>query len=234
MASLNKKQMYRFCADMLNDLYSSTVTPHMEKISQIKISQTSTKNTRIAFLQSQKPVSGRGNVGILEEGDGYSKLNIPAVPFGGKDSIPLNGIAQYECYPREQARLVEAAKNNKDAPKQPIVYYTNLEKQLYSILLSANLPYALYAQYFAGPNLEYRLDAAIPALKLGIEADSETYHSDPENIQRDRKRDSILASQGWTVLRFTDSEIEDHPQQVVNVISTVIKKLNNPNPNNVL
>ena len=106
--------------------------------------------------------------------------------------------------------------------------FTTLEQKLYRILLQAGLPFAWYAQYLAGPitqHFEYQLDAAIPALRLGLEADGEIYHSNPEKIAKDRKRDMLLATQGWTILRFTENELNEHPEEVLKVIMQTIRRL---------
>ena len=110
-----------------------------------------------------------------------------------------------------------------NAPK----LYTKLEKQLYSLLLSLNMNDPLYAQYSAGPTLDYQLDAAIPNLGIGVEADGEIWHNNFEKITKDKKRDSELANNGWIILRFTDREKNDHPQDVLNVIVKAIKQRKN-------
>jgi len=102
--------------------------------------------------------------------------------------------------------------------------FTSIEKMLYSLLLSLNMPYALYAQYSAGPTGDYQLDAAIPSLQIGLEADGGIWHSNPEKIARDKRRDSELAANGWVILRFTDKELKDHPQDCMNVILKAVRK----------
>jgi very-short-patch-repair endonuclease len=72
--------------------------------------------------------------------------------------------------------------------------------------------------------MDYQLDAAIPNLKIGIEADGEIWHNNPEKIAKDKRRDIELASNGWIILRFTDKELNDHPQDVLNVIMQAIRK----------
>ena len=86
------------------------------------------------------------------------------------------------------------------------------------------MPYPLYAQYSAGPTMDYQLDGAIPNLKIGIEADGEIWHNNPDKIAKDKRRDSELAANGWIIVRFTDKEINDHPQDCLNVLINVIKK----------
>ena len=59
---------------------------------------------------------------------------------------------------------------------------------------------------------------------LGIEADGEIWHNNFDKIAKDKKRDSELANNGWIILRFTDKELNDHPNDVLNVIMQGIRK----------
>ena len=102
--------------------------------------------------------------------------------------------------------------------------YTSLERHLYSLLLSMNMPFGIYAQYTAGPSMDYQLDAAIPELNIGIEADGEIWHNNPDKITKDKRRDAELAANGWTIIRFTDKELKEHTQDVINVINQAIRK----------
>jgi very-short-patch-repair endonuclease len=68
----------------------------------------------------------------------------------------------------------------------------------------------------------YPIDFALPHLKIALEADGEAFHSSPKQLTHDKERDMKLSSLGWTVLRFTDSEIED---QVERVMSTILKTI---------
>jgi very-short-patch-repair endonuclease len=67
---------------------------------------------------------------------------------------------------------------------------------------------------------EYSIDFAMPDIKLGIEVDGALFHSTDDQKASDRRRDSRLAQQGWTILRFTDKEVENKTHQV---IETIIK-----------
>jgi very-short-patch-repair endonuclease len=72
---------------------------------------------------------------------------------------------------------------------------------------------------------EYPLDFAIPQLKIAIEADGEMFHSNPKQLEKDKSRDAKLAQMGWTTLRFTETEIKDKIEQVMQtVIKTILKK----------
>ena len=52
-----------------------------------------------------------------------------------------------------------------------------------------------------------RVDVAFPAERLAIEVDGFAYHSDRTRFQRDRSRQNDLVRLGWTVLRFTWSDL---------------------------
>ena len=59
---------------------------------------------------------------------------------------------------------------------------------------------------------------------IGVEADGEIWHNNFEKITKDKKRDSELANNGWIILRFTDKELNDHPNDCLNVIMQAIRK----------
>ena len=61
----------------------------------------------------------------------------------------------------------------------------------------------------------YRLDFAIPKVKLGIEVDGLAYHSGQDAFQKDRERQRQLEMQGWRILRFTAREVQYTPEQCV-------------------
>ena len=177
------------------------------------------------FIKSLRPVTGRGYIGTIS--DTYEGLygNLRSPVLGGESSYPLNyealeDLSSHKYSENENVRLVVSKKIEKPQPK----LFTSLEKKLYAMLTSLNMPYALYAQYSAGPTMDYQLDAAIPSLKIGLEADGEIWHNNQEKISKDKRRDSELASHGWIIVRFTDKELNDHPQDCINVLIQAIKR----------
>lgn len=60
----------------------------------------------------------------------------------------------------------------------------------------------------------YVIDVAFPHLRLAIEVDGFDYHR-RDRFQRDRTKQNALIGAGWTVLRFTWSDIEDRPEYVI-------------------
>ncbi len=69
-----------------------------------------------------------------------------------------------------------------------------------------------------------RIDVAFPELRIAIEVDGFAYHSDRERFQRDRSRQNLLVSLGWTVMRFSWSDLHDRSDQVLSVIEAAIAK----------
>ena len=61
-------------------------------------------------------------------------------------------------------------------------------------------------------------------MNIGIEADGEIWHNNNDKIAKDKRRDSELAANGWIMIRFTDKEINDFPQDCLNVILNAIKQ----------
>jgi len=73
----------------------------------------------------------------------------------------------------------------------------------------------------------YSIDFAMPDIKLGIEVDGALFHSTEEQIHSDQQRDEKLAQLGWTILRFTDKEVENRTREIIEeIIRRIIQKEN--------
>ena len=62
--------------------------------------------------------------------------------------------------------------------------------------------------------------------KIDIECDGEAFHSSKKDIIKDRNRNNELTSYGWSVLRFSGSEINREPKECIRKIKRTIKNLN--------
>ncbi len=125
--------------------------------------------------------------------------------------------------PNNEGFIVEAAKNKKDKMRKRVLF-TRIEQMLYKGVLESDISLDFYAQYIIGNNIKFKVDGAFPRVKVAIEADGDTWHNNDEAMYKDKRRDSVLASMGWVVLRFTDKEIEQKLPDVINVIKSVINK----------
>jgi hypothetical protein len=65
-------------------------------------------------------------------------------------------------------------------------------------------------------------DIVFARARLVIEIDGWAFHSDQERFQRDRSRQNRLVAAGWTVLRFTWSDLKDRPEAFVAAIRTAL------------
>ena len=224
MASVeNPAESYRLASSVINEVYNEQ-TELYEARSNQRIASTKLKSqAHIDFLKTEFRVSGRGLLGplpempeemiaLVEPGPGFTKFTWP---------VNASAVNEYNNYVNEEKIVIA----KKQYPSQSIQLFTSWEQKLYNLLLAQNIPFAIYAQWQAGPNQKYQLDAAMPEIKLGIEADSRKFHSNPEDISRDQRRDMELATQGWTILRFTEEELENKQHEVVKVIFDVIKRL---------
>jgi len=62
------------------------------------------------------------------------------------------------------------------------------------------------------------LDFAFPDFKLAIEVDGVYWHSQKKNRKRDKVKDSILAREGWKVLRIPEQQVMQNPSGCVDYI----------------
>lgn len=77
----------------------------------------------------------------------------------------------------------------------------------------------LYPQHKVG---KYRLDFAIPDKRVAIELDGHEYHKTKYQRTHDAKRDRWLYGQGWTVLRFTGTELHADLDRCIDEICALV------------
>nr|WP_168172240.1 DUF559 domain-containing protein [Pseudonocardia sp. AL041005-10] len=93
-----------------------------------------------------------------------------------------------------------------------------LERRLLRLLREARLPGLVRAVPF-GP---WTIDLAFPAVQVAVEVDGWAWHSDPERFRTDRRKQNALVAAGWTVLRFTWSDVHDRPGETVGRIRRAV------------
>jgi len=101
-----------------------------------------------------------------------------------------------------------------------------LEEELWRALKAEEIP--AERQYFVGrsPNL-FALDFALfcKNQNLDVECDGDLYHADLARMKRDRKRNNILASLGWQILRFGRNDILHCCGETLNRIKMTVNEL---------
>jgi very-short-patch-repair endonuclease len=103
---------------------------------------------------------------------------------------------------------------------------TPAEGVLWQQLRANRLGYKFYRQHPIGG---YVADFCCPAVKLVIEVDG-GHHDEPEQRAQDRERDSILDSQGFTVLRVWNNEVQKNTDGVVQKILDTLKQFSRLSP----
>jgi len=121
---------------------------------------------------------------------------------------------------KERLLLFKQSAKKQDNTKK--TFFTRIEEQLYKGIAELQLEVPFFAQYLVGGNPKYRVDGSFPTIKVAVEADGETWHRSPDSQEKDRRRDTSLLQQGWMILRFTDKEIEEKADQVIEVIRKAI------------
>jgi len=93
-----------------------------------------------------------------------------------------------------------------------------LEPRFARLCLQNDLPSPVF-QHWIG---RHRVDFAYPDLMIAIEVDGYWAHGSLEAFQRDRERQNELVLAGWTVLRFTWTDLVKRPREVAQMVADAI------------
>jgi very-short-patch-repair endonuclease/predicted transcriptional regulator of viral defense system len=66
------------------------------------------------------------------------------------------------------------------------------------------------------------VDALWPEQRLVVELDGYAYHHTRRAFQRDRTKDALLATAGYTVVRFTHDDVVRRPERVANTLAELL------------
>ena len=96
---------------------------------------------------------------------------------------------------------------------------TVLERRLLRVLREGGLPDPVREHELPWRrDTPGRVDAAYPADKVLVEADSRRWHSRERDFEVDRRRDREAQLAGWSVYRFTWEDIRERPEEIVTTI----------------
>ena len=94
------------------------------------------------------------------------------------------------------------------------------ERRLWRVLGNRQLGgHKFRRQHPIGP---YIADFACVAAKLVVEIDGDS-HFTSEAIEADRRRSAFLVKQGWTVLRFTNTDVRESLEGVAMAIEDALR-----------
>ncbi|MGQ0521230.1 MAG: type IV toxin-antitoxin system AbiEi family antitoxin domain-containing protein [Actinomycetota bacterium] len=97
---------------------------------------------------------------------------------------------------------------------------SDLELAMDRVVLRHGLP--LPAREYRLPGTRCRLDYAWPGARLAVEVDGYEPHSGLEAFCSDRRRQNVVVLAGWTVLRFTWSDVLGRPGHVAGQIRAAL------------
>lgn len=68
----------------------------------------------------------------------------------------------------------------------------------------------------------FLIDVAFPAARLAIEVDGWAWHKDAESFLNDRRKGNAVVGAGWTLLRFTWTDLTETPDDVVRQVRAAL------------
>jgi very-short-patch-repair endonuclease len=107
-----------------------------------------------------------------------------------------------------------------------VFYKSLLEEQFWSALRDEKID--AERQYLVNADAQtFLLDFALfcRLRNIDVECDGDEFHLEEEHVKRDKKRNNVLESFGWSVLRFTTDEIRKNLKEVVNRVKRTINQL---------
>jgi very-short-patch-repair endonuclease len=132
---------------------------------------------------------------------------------GGKPKIAETPKLALESYLREH-EFIEETTSRLEMTESPI------ERMFYASSVGI---VALEPQFIVG---KYRIDFAIPDKRIAIELDGHDYHKTKEQRTNDAQRERYLQENGWTVIRFTGSEVYKDASGCVDQVLRILERLN--------
>ena len=112
--------------------------------------------------------------------------------------------------------------DNKDLRRTLRRNQSSVERLLWSKLRNRQLlGFKFRRQYGIGP---FSVDCCCPSAKLVIEEDGDSHYTDDLAKIKDIERQKYIEGLGFVVLRFTNREITENIEGVLEVISRHLKK----------
>jgi very-short-patch-repair endonuclease len=101
---------------------------------------------------------------------------------------------------------------------------SELEARLLALIGRGGLPSPLCNQKLSVQSNRIEVDFLWPRQRVVVEADGKHFHDNSVAFERDRMRDRALHLSGYRVLRFTYSQIEAEPEEVISTIRRLLAK----------
>ncbi|MFE5125006.1 AAA domain-containing protein [Streptomyces sp. NPDC056669] len=137
-----------------------------------------------------------------------------------KEDLRLNLLAYMENPPAALAEADDIGEVSSDVPQKP--FESLFEQHVYLRLKDRG--YHVIPQYPAGNK---RIDLVVVGARgrLAVECDGDRYHSTPEQIQHDQRRERELQRVGWTFWRVRESEFRFDPDEALDGLWDELNRL---------
>lgn len=110
--------------------------------------------------------------------------------------------------------------NGRPPTRQEKAMYNELSKHDDSFEIECIIKTGELADYFRAPN-HYKIDVGSHRHKLAIEIDG-TSHNSLKVKECDRRKEMFLHTKGWTLLRFSNSMIDNQLNSCVQMVLSLI------------
>jgi very-short-patch-repair endonuclease len=101
---------------------------------------------------------------------------------------------------------------------------SELERRFLRLARAGELPMPRVNDWVFIPGEEMQCDFVWHRERLIVEVDGWETHRTRKAFRDDRRRDQLLRVAGWDVLRFTNPDVEDDPDRVVNTTLTLLAR----------
>ena len=153
-----------------------------------------------------------------KRGDKYYKIELESVKEL-EEPIISRRARRILFIPTTYERFITAEEINH------LYYESNLEERMYSWMRDAKIEVERQLLVNFG-DTKYILDFALfcQQRNIDIECDSDFFHTTPRSIIHDKRRDNKLESNGWSVLRYYENDIENKLDEIKYEIKETITR----------
>jgi very-short-patch-repair endonuclease len=157
------------------------------------------------YLDLAELLSHARLIDLLEAGQRQNKLDVSAI-----DAV----IARHPG--RHGIRALQGAV--RELTDEAPVLQSGLERAFRALVRDHHLPMPRFNVYVEGE----LVDVVWPEHRLIVEVDGYKYHQGKRAFGNDRRRDRVLVRAHWTVVRFTDDQVDRDPAGVAAELSELL------------
>ena len=173
---------------------------------------------------------------VIDTGDYTRAELLPNEPSRGRDTKLYKRILVERCEELTDPIVFHKRRRNpfllttkrrllEARSASDLILGSGLEERIWEGLRELAIP-AEREWYFPSDNQHFWLDFAVFCHRnnIDVEVDGDHYHMRPAQVEADKRRDNLLEDQGWTVRRFTQTQILEDTDGVIRRIRSAIAR----------